>query len=128
GFFGVAMYYRGVAGAHFRPLCPISVTPRHYVQEEPTHSFEDAGRLQAEARRRLGRISHRLHLGTRTFVGGILTGLLGAVAGVPLLMRVLLPRRTARIRRLLGRIVTPPVTQLRLERTHPDPGPADDQL
>ncbi|QDV34443.1 DUF2309 domain-containing protein [Tautonia plasticadhaerens] len=128
GYFGVAMYYRGVTEAHFRPLCPISVTPRHYVQEEPTHSFEGAGRIQAEARRRLGRLSHMLHLGTRTFVGGLLTGLLGAVAGVPLLMRVLLPRRTARIRRLLGRVVTPPVTQLRLERSDPEPGPVDGGL
>ncbi len=128
GYFGVAMYYRGVAEAHFRPLCPVNITPRHYVQEEPTPSFEDASRLQAAARRRLGRLSHRLHLGTRTFVGGLLTGLLGSVASIPLLMRVLLPRRTARFRRLLGRIVTPPVTQLRLERTSPEPGPDDGQL
>ena len=83
GFFGVAMYYRGVAEAHFRPLCPVNIKPRHYVQEEPTHSFEDASRLQAEARRRLGRLSHRLHLGTRTFVGGLLTGMLGSLATHP---------------------------------------------
>jgi uncharacterized protein YbcC (UPF0753/DUF2309 family) len=128
GFFGAAMYYRGVADAHFRPLCPINIKPRHYVQEEPIRSFEDASRIQAEARRRLGRISHRMHLGSRTFFGGVLTGMAGSLATIPLLMRVLLPRRTARIRRLLGKIVTPPLTQLRLERTQPEPGPRPGHL
>ena len=123
GFFGAAMYYRGVAEAHFRPLCPINIKPRHFIQEEPIQSFEDASRLQAEARRQLGRLSHQVHVGTRTFVGGLLIGMLGSLATVPLLMRVLLPRKTARFRRLLGRIVTPPVTQLRLERMRPEPGP-----
>ncbi len=128
GYFGAAMYYRGVAEAHFRPLCPINIKPRHYVQEEPTHSFEDSGRLQAEARRRLGWILHRFHVGSRSFVGGLLTGMLGSLATIPLLMRVLLPRRTARIRRFLGRFVTPPVTQLRLLRAKPEPGPGNGHL
>jgi uncharacterized protein YbcC (UPF0753/DUF2309 family) len=128
GFFGAAMYYRGVAEAHFRPLCPINIKPKHYVQEEPTRSFEDASRLQAKARRQLGRLSHQMHVGTRTFVGGLLSGMLGSLATIPLLMRVLWPRWTARFRRLLGRIITPPVTQLRLERTGPEPGPGPGQL
>jgi uncharacterized protein YbcC (UPF0753/DUF2309 family) len=125
GFFGVAMYYRGVGEAQFRPLCPVNLRPRHYVQEEPIRSFEDASRLQAKARRRLGRVSHRVHVETRTVAGGFLAGLLGSLASVPLLMRVLLPRRTARLRRLVGRMVTPPLTELRLERdpsAEPDPG------
>ena len=29
GFFGVAMYYRGVADAHPRPLCPVVIRPEH---------------------------------------------------------------------------------------------------
>jgi uncharacterized protein YbcC (UPF0753/DUF2309 family) len=128
GFFGVAMYYRGIAEAHYRPLCPIVIRPRHYVQEEPIHSFEDASRLQAVARRRFGRFSHRLHLQTRSFAGGLLTGMLGSLAGVPLLMQVLLPLRTSRLRRLVDRLMTPPVTQLRLERLATEPGPADEQL
>jgi uncharacterized protein YbcC (UPF0753/DUF2309 family) len=128
GFFGAAMYYRGVSDAHFRPLCPVNIKPRHYVQEEPIRSFEDSGRLQAAARRGFGLLSHRLHVGTRTFVGGLLTGMLGSLATFPLLMRVLWPRGTSRLRRFLGRMVTPPVTQLRLERLAPEPGPDDGQL
>lgn len=128
GFFGVAMYYRGVGDAYFRPLCPVNVKPRHYVQEEPIRSFEDAGRIQAEARRRLGRFSHAVHVGTRTVLGGLLAAMLGSLATVPLLMRVLLPQKTARLRHLLRWMVTPPLTQLHLERTHADPGPGKGQL
>jgi uncharacterized protein YbcC (UPF0753/DUF2309 family) len=128
GFFGVAMYYRGVGDAHFRPLCPVNIKPRHYVVEEPIHSFEDAGRLQAEARRQLGRFSHGMHVGSRTIVGGLLAGMLGSLASFPLLMRVLLPRRTARFRHMLGRMVTPPVTQLQLLRTQVEPGTGKGQL
>ncbi len=123
GFFGAAMYYRGVTEAQFRPLCPINIKPKHYIQEEPIRTFEDASRLQAQARKQLGRFSHRVHLGSRTFLGGTLTGLLGSLATAPLLMRVLLPRRTAQLRRMMGRIVTPPVTRLHLEHTPDAPGP-----
>ena len=34
GFFSVAMYYRGVADAHFVPLCPAVIRPRHWVAEQ----------------------------------------------------------------------------------------------
>jgi uncharacterized protein YbcC (UPF0753/DUF2309 family) len=125
GFFGAAMYYRGVDEAHYRPLCPVNIKPRHYVVEEPSYSFEEAHRLQMKARRGLGKLSHRLHIGTRTFLGGLLTGLVGSAASIPLLMRVLLPRRTAQIRGLFGRMVVPPVTQLRLEREEAEPGPEE---
>lgn len=128
GFFGAAMYYRGVADAHFRPLCPVNIQPRHYVQEEPILSLEDTSRLQAAARRRLGRTWHQLRMGTRTFIGGLLIGLLGSLATIPLLALVLLPRRTARFQRLLGWFVTPPMTRLRLDRTQPEPGPSNGQL
>jgi len=128
GFFGVAMYYRGVAEAHFRPLCPVSVKPSHYVREAPPRSLENASRLQRAARRISGRVFHRLHLGSRTILGGFLTAMLGAVATIPLLARVLIPRRTARWRRLLGAITTPPLTQLTLERRQAQPGPENGRL
>jgi uncharacterized protein YbcC (UPF0753/DUF2309 family) len=125
GFFGVAMYYRGVADAHFRPLCPINLKPMHYIEEEPIHSFEDAGRLQADVRRRLGNLANGLHRATRTAIGGSLVAMVGAVASAPMLMRLLQPRATARLRSSIGRLVTPPVTQLRLERLAPEPSGAD---
>ena len=126
GFFGVAMYYRGVADAHYVPLCPIVVKPQHYVQEEVVYSFEESHRRRRETRRVLGKASHRLHLGSRSVLGGALTAILGSLASIPLVARVLFPRLTARIRRIFGRFVQPPpITRLLIERTEPAPGPED---
>lgn len=128
GFYGVAMYYRGATEAHFHPLCPVVVKPQHYVQEEPLFSFEETSRLQADTRRRIGQAAHRVHLGSRSFVGGLLTGLLGALATIPLVMRILFPRLSARVMRMFGNIVTPAATQLRVERIDDVPGPTNGQI
>ena len=44
GFFGAVMYYRGVAEAHYKPLCPVVVRPKHWVQEQPDEAFEESAR------------------------------------------------------------------------------------
>ncbi len=123
GFFGVAMYYRGAADAHYVPLCPVVIKPQHYVEEEVAYSFSDVHRRRSETRRALGRASHRLHVGTRSGIGGMLTALAGSLASIPLVFRVLFPLLTARIRRLFGNFVQPPpVTRLHLERQDEKPG------
>lgn len=116
GFFGVAMYYRGASDAHFTPLCPVTVKPRHYVVETPVYSAMEVERKRAEARRRIGQMTHQAHLGSRTFLGGLLTGLFGSLAAIPLVARILLPRTTSRIRRVCGSIVRTSSTELQLER------------
>lgn len=124
GFFGVAMYYRGAGDAHYRPLCPVIVTPKHYVTEDVVYTFEQAHRRRADTRRALGRASHQFHVGSRTFFGGMATAIVGPLASIPLVARVLAPRLTARISRTLGSFVQPPpVTRLSLERSHDPPGP-----
>jgi uncharacterized protein YbcC (UPF0753/DUF2309 family) len=66
---------------------------------------------------------HQLHVVSRTFIGGAALAVLGALASIPLVARVLFPRLTARIRRSAGRFVQlPEITQLDLER--PQHGPA----
>jgi uncharacterized protein len=130
GFFGVAMYYRGAADAHFVPLCPIVLTPGHWVEEQATGGHEHAHRRRTRARKVLGAATQQFRVGTRSAVGGaVLAGGLGALAFVPLMVRVLFPRLAARARAWFGRsVLAAPATRLKLERQTPDPGPANGQL
>ncbi|MBX3413321.1 MAG: DUF2309 domain-containing protein [Pirellulales bacterium] len=124
GFYGVAMYYRGLADAHDLPLCPVIIKPKHFVREEVAYSFEQSNRRRAETRRVLGHASHRFHLGSRGFLGGVLTAIIGSFASFPLVARVLLPRLTAQISRTFGRFVQPPpITRLVIERSAEPPSP-----
>lgn len=125
GFFGVAMFYRGIFDVHDVPLCPVVVKPRHYVREEVVYSFEESHRRRTDTRRALGRATHRLRSGSITVLEGWLTAVLGALLCIPLLARVLFPRMTSRVRRIFGRFVEPPspMTRLLIERTEDTPGP-----
>lgn len=127
GFFGAAMYYRGVADAHFKPLCPASIKPRHYVTEEPAYSMRADARLRADARRRFGHATHQAHLGSRSFLGGVLTTLAGSLAAFPLVARTLFPWTASRIHRAVSQMVLPASTELHIERISEDASP-DDQL
>jgi uncharacterized protein YbcC (UPF0753/DUF2309 family) len=129
GFYFVDMYYRGVADAHFTPLCPAVMRPRHWVVEAVEGRLGEAHQRRAFARRALGLATHQFHVGSRTFaLGAILSAATGVLATVPLVARTLFPRLAARIRQAFGRIVlSPPPTRLRLEHTGPTAGPADGQ-
>lgn len=125
GFYGVAMYYRGVGDAHFRTLSPVIIKPQHYVQEHVKYTLQDSHRRRAIGRRAIGAAQHRWHLRSRTFLGGMVAGFVGPLASVPLVMRVLFPRATARLQRLAGSVIQPPsATQLPLQRAADPPGPA----
>lgn len=130
GFYGVAMYYRGVADAHFSTLCPIVVKPKHWVTEEVVYSLVETHQRLAKTRRALGQASHRVHLGSRDLAAGaLLTAGFGVLASIPLVARVLFPQLTARIRKGAGQFVQPPpVTRLRLERSEDPPGPEGEQI
>lgn len=130
GFYGVAMYYKGVADAHYSTLCPIVVRPQHWLIEEVVFSLEEEHQRRARTRRRLGTMTHRLHIGSRSVSrGALLTAGLGVLASIPLVARVLFPLLTARIRRRVGQLVAPPpVTRLRLERSAEQPGPDGEHI
>lgn len=130
GFFGVAMYYRGAADAHFTPLCPIAIQPKHWVEEQPEQTAEDAHLRARKTRQALGNASHRMHVGTRGIVvGALLTMGLGVLATVPLVLRTLFPRLSARFRHHFGQFVNSGHhTRLRLERHEAMPGSHDGHL
>ncbi|QDU90250.1 hypothetical protein Pla175_36520 [Pirellulimonas nuda] len=128
GFFGVAMYYRGVSEATYRPLCPVNVKPQHFVRETPAYSAEGTSRRQEKARQTLGRAAHGMNQGSQSFLGGAIAGLLGAAATLPMVLRILSPRLAGRFASFFGRIVVPNRTQLTLERTAQSPGSAPDEL
>jgi uncharacterized protein YbcC (UPF0753/DUF2309 family) len=125
GFYGVAMYYRGAAEAHFVPLCPVVIRPQHWVEEAVDETVVETHERARKVRRALGHVSHTFHVGTRTFAfGALLSAGLGALASIPLVARVLFPGLTARLRRQAGQFVQPPKkTRLRLERTDSKPSP-----
>ncbi len=130
GFFGIAMYYRGAADAHYTPLCPVSIRPRHYVREEVVYSLQRREARRSRARRTIGTVTHRVHIGSRTFTGGwIGTTLFGSLATFPLVARILFPRITAQLRSMVGGFVRPPeTTRLILERFADEPGPEGDHI
>lgn len=124
GFFAVAMYYRGAADAHFTPLCPVIIKPQHYVTEEAAYTVEKEERRKRKRRRAIGTVTHRAHVGSRTFTGGWLAAVTGSLASIPLVMRILFPRLAAQVGHVFGSLVrTPELTNLRIERTEQTPGP-----
>ena len=119
GFFGVAMYYRGAGDADFSALCPIIMKPRHWVTEDAVYSLEQADRTRARARRFLGTAQRRFQSQSRGSLGGaIVSTLVGPLATIPMLSRILLPRTTAMMNQTARQFIAPPtITRLNLERS-----------
>jgi len=128
GFFCVPMYYRGAAEAQFTALCPVVIKPENWIVEDVVYALEDSHRQRATARRLLGNASHRFDTGTRSSLSGaVLMTLLGPLATVPLLGRILFPRLAAKMHKTARRFVAPPaVTRLRLEREEGTPAGPDE--
>ena len=119
GFFGVAMYHRGVRDARPRPLAPAGIRPRHYVPME----MRDEGIARGVARD-LDRLrAQTLHVGSRALLRGAIVSIVGAFSLVPLVLRVLFPHR------LGGAIVRPRAPgRLLLDRVEGVAPPIGEQL
>ena len=125
GFFYVPMYYRGLHDAHFVPLCPVTLKPRHWVEEVVQEDQQPVWEIQERTRQMWDQASHRLHTGSRGItIGALLSGLVGSLAVIPLVLRTFFPRYTARLGQWCSRwLGQPPVTHLQLQRTNPEPAP-----
>lgn len=131
GFYGIPMYYRSASDAHFSALCPIVIKPKHWVVEDVVYALEESHKTRARMRRAIGEASHRLHTGSRTsLAGAFVSTLLGPLATVPLLSRILFPRLTAKMQKTARQFVAQPaITRLRLERNEEfEPGPDDEHV
>ncbi len=130
GFFFVPMYYRGVADAHFVPLCPAVILPSNWVVEKVTEDLEDEYQRRTRRRRALGKASHQVHIGSRGFArGALLSASTGVLASIPLVARTLFPRMMSRLQKAFGRLaLDAQATELRLERIPPEVGSEIGQL
>ncbi len=117
GFFGVAMFYQAAESFQAIPLCPIVIEPKHGVTEEFQGEELAQAQERASRRRNLGEWQQRLHLHSRSFLSGIITSLVGLLAVIPLVMRVLFPRVTGLIsRQFAGWFETTAKTRLNLQQ------------
>ncbi len=122
GFFGIAMDYRGLDDHDVTPLCPANVTPANRVAEAP----RPEGVVAAERRvalRSWEAVFHNTYWETkRNAVSAFfLTQLTGLVQAVPLIGRVVSPRRWTNLSEAVRtRIVPQPPTLLTLD--HDDQG------
>lgn len=123
GFFGVPIYYRGVGDADYSAQCPIVMQPKHWVIEEPVYSLQQSERNRARARRLIGSAQRGLRSQSTGLIGGaIVSTILGPLATIPMLSRILLPRATAMMNRTARQFIAPPaITRLRLERAPDHP-------
>jgi uncharacterized protein YbcC (UPF0753/DUF2309 family) len=129
GFYSVPVYFRGIAEAHFNPLCPVIMKPEHWLSEDSVYSLRETERRRAKTRRLFAAASHGIHVGSRSMAwGAILSGGVGVLASIPLVGRVLFPRLAALVQKTASSIMEPPaVTRLLLERMHPERGPDPDK-
>jgi uncharacterized protein YbcC (UPF0753/DUF2309 family) len=123
GYFGVAMLYKGAEDAHPRPLCPVAIRPAHRVEEVLGETEAKRDEARAGLRRLLGRARRNLLLGSHTLVRGTLVmTVLGTVAVIPLVLRVLWPRLLPRLARLRAALVVREPTRLLLDEVASPPG------
>jgi hypothetical protein len=126
GFFGVAMYYRGLGDVDEVPLCPIAIRPRHRVTEEAAPGERDKLARRGYRIRRLGLAAYRIHSGSRGFGQGMLMTLSGSLAAFPLVAGTLFPRLASRLTRKTAELLVAPVrTDLALLRDPSAPADAD---
>ena len=122
GFFNVAIYHRGAADAHPRPLCPAVIRPEHYVPEADLEGDAPAGRSRRMQRRAAGFLGYNVHVGSRLPVrGAVLMAAFGWLALIPLILRVLFPRLSSRWRHARERAISATRTRLQVKRQETPP-------
>ncbi len=118
GFYGVAMNYQGLEDVHSRPLCPVSIRPRHLIIEKAIDKDEES--VFRSQRKKVGLKKHRVDVASKTLTrGGLWAMIIGPAAIVPLVFRSLFPRIAGRMASKVETRIQPPATRLQIEHFGP---------
>jgi uncharacterized protein YbcC (UPF0753/DUF2309 family) len=129
GFYGIPMAFRGIDEAHSRPLCPVAIVPERVVEEMPLGEVPRHVALRRQLNREYARRKRNLAGGGATLAAGTFAAAVGGVlSAIPLVLRVLLPHREARLRARTRALLRPrPTTTLAIELA-PGEGPDEEGL
>ncbi|MEZ4389713.1 MAG: putative inorganic carbon transporter subunit DabA [Polyangiales bacterium] len=122
GFFGVAMRYEALDDRRPAPLCPAVVTPSHTIVERARAQQGSPAALRKSRQRQLGLLRREVADASRSLAAGaVFTSLVGALAVIPLTLRLVAPRLAWRMQNaLLRRWLPAPETELALSRDEGD--------
>lgn len=122
GFFGLAMDFISMDDPRPATLCPVVVTPAHVIKEEPLPEEKPHYEARANRRRLMSAMLHNTSVGSRSlFRGTLLTMLMGGLAALPMLARILFPRFAAKAEQAFEKKLLPePRTMFRALRDDPD--------
>ncbi len=119
GFFGVPVRWRPLGSTASQPRCPVLVTPRHEVAEQPLVAHEALRHLAAQ---RIAGSGHEAFHAAKGSVGGpfALAEAAGYVMGPMAAGRTLAPRLARRVSRLIRRRAASLRTRPAVEGEHDD--------
>lgn len=118
GFFGAAIQYQGLNDIRSKPLCPVVITPKHFIKEVAQN--DAAHQRYKMSQKRLGRFKYHKEVSSKTLTrGSIYTALLGWLSIPSLILRSISPRLYLTLEHLFH---TPfgesPESRLLIEREH----------
>ncbi len=118
GFFGAAIQYQGMHDIRSKPLCPVVIKPKHFIQEVAENAR--AHTSYKFKQKKIGQLKYHRDVSSKTLTrGSIYTALLGWFSIVPLILRSVSPSLYIKIEHLLHASVgDSPKSRLIIESEH----------
>lgn len=110
GFFNLAIAYQGIDDPSTFPLCPVVVTPRHRIVEEPDEQQVESYARRQRRQARWSRLTGLYKEASRSLlIGSVLTAASGLWSAVPLLLTIFAPGLAAKMRQRVSKRLIPEV-------------------
>ncbi|MCG3174789.1 MAG: hypothetical protein GMKNLPBB_03078 [Myxococcota bacterium] len=117
GFFGLAIAFRGLDDPATFPLCPVVLTPRHFIEELPVAGQDGLAELRRQQLSLWVRMNEAFRKGGSSLVWGpVVTAVGGMMAAIPLLANVFAPGLAGRLRKWVADQTPRPATVLTTPR------------